>query len=406
MSSIFDISAVGHAIPVVSMEDLERDPHQIYKYYRQQTPVIRRADGPYLVLRASAFEAFYDETKTRQLETEYLKMRGINDGPLWDAVANSMLYSNGAVHRRRRAPVARAFAHRMIEGLRPSIRRVAEEILDQHHAKGGMDLLTDYASLIPARTVASIIGLPHADIRRFTANVYAFSKFFSGAWKDEDLPGFENAASALQTYIQEILAARTTAPQDGFIDDYLEATERASDLSELEIIMQLVTLVIAGSDTTRGAIVSQTSLLLHHRDQWNLLLEEPERIPSAVQECLRYEPIAGSIPRFTVDDIDLDGYVVPRNSVVLLMTISALRDEEMFSAPETFDISRPPPKWNIVFGGGAHRCLGEALAKAELEESLAVLLQRYPNMHLVEDYRRLEGHGGIRRVENVKIRWS
>jgi cytochrome P450 family 103 len=129
-------------------------------------------------------------------------------------------------------------------------------------------------------------------------------------------------------------------------------------------------------------------------------------IPGAVAEAMRYEPSVGSIPRFTVEEIEVDGYLVPRNAILSVSTLSAMRDESLYADPDRFDMTRADhPRRHLVFGGGVHRCLGESLAKAELEEGLAAITARTPGLRVVGEPPRLIGHSGIRRMTGMNVAW-
>jgi cytochrome P450 len=150
----------------------------------------------------------------------------------------------------------------------------------------------------------------------------------------------------------------------------------------------------------------QVSLLLQHREQWDALCRDPALISGAVLESLRYEPSVASFPRVTLEEIEIDGWTVPRNRLLSLSTMSAMRDPALYSEPERFDITRTDhPRRPLVFGAGAHRCLGEILALAELEETLGVLAKRLPKLELVGAAPTVEGSGGIRRVGEMHVRW-
>jgi cytochrome P450 len=122
---------------------------------------------------------------------------------------------------------------------------------------------------------------------------------------------------------------------------------------------------------------------------------------------MRYEPAVGSFARFTLEQIDLDGWIVPGDRVLSLSTLSAMRDPQLYADPDRFDIRRTDhPRRHMIFGTGSHRCLGEALAKAELEEQLAALTERVPQLQLVDDPPLVRGNGGIRSVRNMRVRWA
>ena len=158
-------------------------------------------------------------------------------------------------------------------------------------------------------------------------------------------------------------------------------------------------LIIAGTDTTRVAGGAMVSLLLQHREQWDAVCGDAGLIPKAVAESLRFEPSVGSLARFSLKPIELDGKILPKDVTVSLSLMSAMRDDRVYANPDTFDIFRDDsPRIHPVFGGGAHRCLGEALAKAELEESLAALTQRLPQLRLAGAPPVVIGHAAIRRI--------
>jgi cytochrome P450 len=146
--------------PTLSTAQLDLDPHGVFRRYRLITPFLRREDDSYIAIRWRDVECLATDPRTRQMETERLIARGINSGALFDIVANTMLYSNGAAHRRRRAPLSRAFAFRLIAGLRPRVRAVANLLINRVGRRGEMSLLDDYAALIPAYMISDLLGLP------------------------------------------------------------------------------------------------------------------------------------------------------------------------------------------------------------------------------------------------------
>jgi cytochrome P450 family 103 len=194
-------------------------------------------------------------------------------------------------------------------------------------------------------------------------------------------------------------------PRNDFLSDFLARAESAG-LSPLEIILQIVLLIIGGTDTTRVAIVTQVALLLQYRDQWDAVCRAPSLIPGAVSEAMRFKPSVASFIRVATEDIAIGDSVLPAGQFVVFSTLSAARDESAYERPDVFDIYRTDqPRLNPIFGAGPHRCLGEALARAELEESLAALAARIPQLRL-EQAPTIKGHTGIRRVDAMRISWQ
>ncbi|MET1026762.1 MAG: cytochrome P450 [Dongiaceae bacterium] len=342
----------------------------------------------------------------RQTETEYVELRGVKEGVLFDGFKYGMLTSNEEAHRRRRSPFNRTFATRLIAELRPAIRKIAGELIDGWYAEGEVDLVVGYAALIPAQAISELLGLPKEDIPHFTKLVYSISRILSFTFAPEDLPYMEASARELYDYVIALADDRRRAPRDDFLSSYVTDADKGGELSPAEIIFQIITLIVAGTDTTRVAMAAQVSLLLQNRDQWDALCGDAALVPGAVAEALRYDPSVGSLARFTLEDIELDGRILPRDQFVTLSTMSAMRDEHVYDQPDIFNIwrtdqRRPHP----VFGGGPHRCIGEALARAELEEGLAALAERIPQLRLAGEPPRIQGHLGIRRIGEMRVAW-
>jgi cytochrome P450 len=374
---------------------------------RPLTPLLKRYDGTYIAIRAADIANLGTDPRTRQMETELAASRGVNDGPLFDFFKNTMLLSNGPEHRRRRAPMARTFALKMITELRPRIRAIATGLIDAVFAKGEMSFVEDYAALVPARVLCELMGLPAADIPEFTRQVYALAPVLSSGFTPDQVPGFQAATDELVRYCDKFLQERHARPRNDFLTSYVQALSESSMLSPREALIQLVTILLAGSETTRSAMTIQTSLLLQHRDQWDAVCRDSNLIPGAVLESLRYEPSVASFPRVTLEDLAIDEYVVPRGRMLSLSMLSAMRDPAIYADPDRFDIRRTDhPRRHIVFGAGAHRCLGESLATAELEEGLAVLAARLPGLQFVGDPPVVSGSGGIRKVTAMRVRWG
>jgi cytochrome P450 len=392
--------------PAFAVANLDRDPHGIFRRCRTLTPVIRRAEGGYIALRADDVERLITDPRTRQMETESVQARGVTEGALFEFFRSSMLFTNGSDHRRRRAPVSRAFAWQLITAIRPRIRAIAEELLEAAGPRREMNFLDDFCSLIPARIVSEMLGLPREDVPRFTGWVYTISRAINASFTRDDIPQIEAATCELRDYVEALLSTRRKNPCEDFLTGYVSAVDEAQNLSAVETIVQIMTVILGGSDTTRTALAVQLALLLEHREQWESVCANVGLVPDAVSEALRFEPAVASVPRVTLEDIELEGYLVPCGQILTLSTLSAMRDPARYHEPDRFDISRAErPTRHPVFGGGTHRCLGELLARAELEESLAVLATRVPNAALAGHPPQLTGHAGIRRIDAMRIAW-
>ncbi|WP_338664097.1 cytochrome P450 [Pararoseomonas sp. SCSIO 73927] len=399
------VSPVG-SIPTLSVRELEADPHGVFGRYRPVTPVIAREGGGLIVLRAADVEGLMGDSRVRQTEVELPRQRGVADGALFDIFLNGMVTSNGPEHRRRRAPFTRTFAASLVTALRPVIRSEAEALIDRWRGERGADLVPGFAALLPARVISRMLGLPEGDIPYFTRLVYSVSRFLSFTFRPDELEGIKDDARALYEYVAVLVAGGRGVGRNDVLSGLLAAAAERGELTPVEVIVQIVTLIIGGTDTTRVAMASQVSLLLLHRAQWDALCAEPGLVRSAVAEGLRYEPSVASVGRVTLEEVVLGGTVIPAGQYLTLSTLSALRDEAVYDRPDLFDMHRADQRRpHMVFGGGPHRCLGEALARAELEESLSALTSRLPGLRLAGPPARVQGHMGIRRLDHLPVVW-
>jgi hypothetical protein len=390
-------------VPIDSVASYE-DPHAYYKMARAKGAVGLNDLGVYIVFPHRHMEMLLDNQNTRQFELEGMVLRGISSGPLYNLYENAMLFANGDVHKRRRAPMARTFAYKLMDGMRPRVREIAAEVIEAHRGKGPVNFLDAFCRAVPARVIAEIIGAPPEDWPQFSKWVADAARGI-GFFQPAELPEIDAGVAALNAYVARLLEDRRRAPREDFLTSYAQATAASGDLSEDEIRVQMAGVILAGSDTTRTGNAVILSQLLQHPEQWALLCADPDRWKrAAVEEGLRYDPPVGSVPRFTLRDLDIDGVVIPEGRVVSMSVIAGLRDPDVYRDPDRFDIRREGlPKWNIAFGGGAHRCLGEALARAEMEESIATIARLAPKTRIIGKPPTVKGSAAIRHIDAMAV---
>jgi len=382
------------------------DPHAGFAKYRPLAALIDFGEGTPFVTRHGDVVSLMTDPRTRQMETEPLHMRGITAGGLHTFYANSMLLSNPPAHARRRRPAARAFAFKLIQAWRPRIRALVSEMIDAIAGRQELDFLEAIASPLPSRLIAEIIGAPEQDAFSFATKVYTMSRGL-GAFRPAEFEAIDAAAADLIAYVEDLLDDRRRSPREDFLSDYLASVREAGELSEAETLVQIVTLILAGSDTTRFGLTVMVSLLLQHRAQWEAVCADPSRAAGAVLEALRFEPPVGAIGRVVTELLSVDGAPVTPGTVLSLSILSAQRDETVYAMPQRFDIGRDDhPRWSVTFGYGAHRCLGEALARAEMEEALIALTQKLPALQLIGPPPAPRGHTGIRGITPMRVGWT
>jgi cytochrome P450 family 103 len=397
---------VGVQPPTMTLAELEADAHGTFRRYRKNHSLVQHEAGGYFVLRFADVDRLSKDSRLSATETAFPRTLGLERGAMFDAFDHGMLTANGDTHRRRRAPFSKLFAARAISEMRPHIRRTIEDVIDGFYDDGEMEFVDKFAAPIPARVIADLFGLPREDIPDFARDSYEATQILAFGLSPERIADIDKAAERLRDYLAKILDERRRSPRNDFLSAYLAAATEAGEMSPEEILYQIFLLVAAAVDTTRMSIAAQTSLLLQHRQQWTEVCRDPSLVPAAVAEALRFEPSGSAATRIASEDIEVDGTVIPAGELVTFSTMSAMRDERVYDHPDAFNIHRTDmPRLHPVFGYGAHRCIGEALTRAELEESLTALTARIPQLRM-DAPPAIVGHCGVRRVGEMRVFWK
>lgn len=288
----------------------------------------------------------------------------------------SMLEREGAAHARLRRLALGAFVSRRIEGLRPRIAALAEDLA----AAEPEDLLAGFCEPIPVIVIAELIGAPASDaplLRDWSARMVAMYAF------GRDRAVEDAAVAATQefsAYLGDLAEARRKAPRADLISHLLAAEAEGDRLTKEELIATCILLLNAGHEATVHAFGNGLKALLESGlDPAEMLA--PEQVDATVEEMLRHDPPLHMFTRQVYEDMELGGVAVKVGDTVGLCLGAAGRDPARFAAPDRFDPLRPDPG-HLAFGGGAHFCLGAALARLELRVALPRLFALYPRLRL------------------------
>jgi cytochrome P450 len=345
------------------------------------------------------------DPRLQATETVMPTQVGITQGALFDIFQHGMLTENGDVHTRRRSSLSRALVHQIAEEFRQQVRRSAWTLISECYDRGCLDLTSGYAAKLPILALANLLEIPKADVSSFIRDVHDMNEFFRPAPTEEAVRYAEHAALRLRTYLDGHKENPKACRPGSFLSRYLTLAQE-DGLMRLEVLVQIVQLIIGGTESVRTSLVAQTVHLVSEPDQWSAVCSDPTLVPNAVAEALRYEPGIAGVVRISLDDIDIDGWTLPAGQLVLLSTLSALRDERVFDRPDVFDISRPNLQLaQLAFGGGAHRCVADALGRAELEEGLTALVERLPQLRL-DSAPAFQGHHFVRKTTGCQVRWQ
>jgi cytochrome P450 len=385
-------------LPVLRIEEPQfwQDIHAPIAAAMEDSPFALTSDGLLYALRAETVESVL---KDPQFEAaDLLAMMGMTEGPAWEWWSQVMFSQNPPEHTRLRSLVSRAFTPRAVEALRPGIRARAEEILLPALEKNELDAQNDLGHRLPLAVMSDMLGVPEADREAFGGWTTDLGLVFGAAVDPEIRTQVEASLAELEAYVRNLIAERRRKPGDDLLSKLIAVEEAGDRLSEAELIVMVLNLMFAGHDTTRGALGAMVMLMAQHADQFEAVSSDQSLLSSAVDEVLRYEAITFGTSRLASQDVELGGVRIAAGEPVGVCLAAASRDPRRYDAPNTFDVSRSdirPP----TFGAGVHYCLGAALARAEMEEALAVLTQRCRSIELVEEPRWLPlAH--IRRFES------
>ena len=309
------------------------------------------------------------------------ELRGITDP---DIVGRSdrpsILSAEGDVHTRLRRLVAKAFAPRSADRLRPFMREVINELVDKVADKGSADIVTDITEPYPIPIICELLGAPREDWQLFSRWAEDVLRIFNGTANDE-LDLIKTAQRELNEYTEQMIAERRNDPREDLITDLIAAEEEGDRLDTEELVMMVNAVIVGGTDTTRNQLGCSIALLADYPDQWKLLADDPDIAPRAVEECLRYFGAIRGTGRFASEDIVYRDILFPAGTFVFPSTATSNRQESVFPDANRFDIRKEPAQQtHLTLGSGIHYCLGASLARAELQEALPILARRMPNL--------------------------
>ncbi|MBA2310546.1 MAG: cytochrome P450 [Pseudonocardiales bacterium] len=299
------------------------------------------------------------------------------------AMDRHVLSANPPDHTRLRNLVQAAFTRRRTEALEPRIQEITDVLLDGLAAAGAdgrpVDLVAAFGYPLPMTVITELLGVPHHrrdDFRRWSAVLVNASMYPAEVFAD--------AATQMVGYIRELIAEKRAEPSDDLLSDLIAVREGGDRLSEDELSSMVQLLLIAGHETTVNLICVGMLALLTHADQLQLLRAEPERLPAAVEELLRYDgPVQVTLPALTAAPVQVGDITIPAGEVVLPAVLAANRDPDRFDEPARFDITRPASS-HLAFGHGIHHCLGAPLARLEGRIAIGSLIARFPDLRLAD----------------------
>ena len=303
--------------------------------------------------------------------------------PLAEVMVRQMLFLDPPDHSRIRSLATKAFTPRRVEGLRSHVQEIVDGLLDAVQAQGYMDVIADLAYPLPAIVTAEMLGVPPSDRDQLKAWSEDFAEVLGNFQHNPDrAPRVVRSVQEMYAYFREAIRAPRAQPRDDLISAFVAAEHDGDRLTEEEIIANLIVTMVGGQETTTNLIGNGVLTLLRHPDQLKKLRTEPELVPSAVEELLRYESPSQHTARLAPDDVHLGGRLIRKRQAVIAVMGAANRDPERFPDPDRLDLCRQDNR-HVAFAWASHFCFGAALARLEGQITFATLLRRLPNLRLV-----------------------
>jgi cytochrome P450 len=394
--------------PIPSPAALE--PPVVWERLRRQCPVARvklpSGDEASLLTRYDDVKQVLSDGRFGRLlnASDAARLTDSESGGVFNSSMANTLPQSGEGHQRWRRMITKWFTARRMAALRPGIEEMANQLIDEMTKQGGpADLKAGLGFPLPVWVICAMLGVPEADRDRFahwSDNLLNLTRYTQAET--------DAAQAEFGEYMAGHVAAKRAEPGDDLLSDLITTADAGGEyLSDAVLVATGQGLLIAGHETTANMIAKMLGMLLVDRRRWERLLADRSLVRSAVEEALRFDANPGiGMPRYIGEEVEVGGTVLPRGTTVVCSMAAANRDESAFDSADLMDLTRTPNP-HLAFGAGAHSCLGQALARTELQAVLDVLLRRLPSLELAVptgELRQVEGLavGGLR---ELLVKW-
>jgi hypothetical protein len=364
--------------------DILADPYPLYRVLRERAPV---QWDPYLHAWVvtdydNVVSVLLHYSADRTASPAMLEDLGLSQlAPIAAVMTKQMLFMDAPAHTRLRSLASQAFSVSRVDRLKGQIQAIADDLLDKLASKKEIDLITDLAEPLPAIVTAVLLGVDIADHHQLKTWSAAFAEVLGNFQHNPErslrvLRGLEE----LTEYFR--YAIRNHGDREGLIHDLVTARVDGEQLSEDEVIANVIVTMVGGQETTTNLIGNGMLTLLRHESEMRTLRAEPNILASAVEEMLRYEAPSQHTARLAPADCSLGGQSIRKGQAVIAVMAAANRDPARFPDPDRFDLRRQDNR-HLSFGWGAHFCFGAPLARLEARLAFQAILNRYSEISLL-----------------------
>ncbi len=375
-------------------ESFARDPYAAYAQLRDlPEPFFYSAVDSWMLTKASDVEAVaLNKTMLRSRDhllseaerKDAQRKMNWHDMPHHERfVQTNLLESEGETHARLRKLVFREFTAAMIARQRDTIQAFVDQLLDGLNDRDEFDFVEDFAAHVPGHIIGRVIGVPDVDCPQLRVWSEQVVRFFNVGCDDNDKQIAERATKEFYDYLLTLVDARRKAPEEDLMSRMVEHRD-AGRMSEDELVATTMLILMAGHGSTIDVLGSGMHALLRFPDQHQKLRDDPGLINLAVQEMFRFESPLPYFHRFATEDTEVGGRMFKAGTRFGVLYGAANRDPERFENADQFDVTRSPNR-HIAFGGGTHFCLGNHLARLDMDVIFTTLNERFASIELVEE---------------------
>jgi hypothetical protein len=387
-------------------------PYPLYDRWRQGSGVVRWHGGPATLITR------YADVKDVMAGKYPIKQNAYRFGELADGTisrlpmeqhevffkvldfeSHFLSRKEGDEHQRLRRIAARAFSARRIELLRESVQRHVDDLIEEMRAESQPDIKLHLANKLPVRVIVDLIGVPQSDRELIWEWSEAVGRLFS--LDEKSLREADEAIDAFRDYVGEtVQKVRRTGEGPELAKLMLDSREDEV-MTEDELVAMYLLILFGGSETTTNLLGNGFLDLQRHRDQWDLLRENPDLVAGAMDELMRYDSPHHYLPRVVGEDFELHGTTLRAGQTAIIVMGAANRDEAKFPEPDRLDVTRPNKREHLSLAFGAHHCLGAALARLEGDVVFSTLLRRFPEARLLDDQPAYAGSAMLRAIQSL-----
>ena len=375
------LDIAGFDLNAIDAEFIE-NPHPVLHALRRDSPVHVNPDGSvYLTRYADCLKVY----RSRDMLSDKTEAFGKKFGecPLFEHHTTSLIFNDPPYHTVVRKLISGAFTPRKLAEFEPLISDIVDRLLDRVEDLGELDLIDDFAKVLPTEIISFMLGIPEEHRQRLRDYSIAILGALDPVVPEDRLRAGNAAVREFSEILNDLINHRRANPDGAAQGEVLEALifgeHDGRRLTQEELIQNCIFLLNAGHETTTSLVGNSIGLLLDHPDEHRRLMTDPDLITSAVEEFLRVESPLQIGNRLAGQDIDLGDIVVPKGTYIHTSIAGANRDPAAFPDPDRFDISRSPNR-HIAFITGIHVCLGATLARVEGRIAIGRFVERFPRL--------------------------